>query len=291
MEKFKFDNISGCQWLVKAPKGVVVISHGMAEHAERYDYFATKLNADNYSVYAINQLGHGDAIVDVKGHWEKNGFYDCVDNLDTLVKHVKKEFKGPVFLFGHSMGSFIAQEYIKRYGKNIDGVVLSGSAKTGLLHKMGNLLATLSLKPLKEPNKFLDSLSFGSYNKNIKEPRTKFDWLSRDTKQVDKYVADPLCGYCCTTGFFKGFMKGLSKLNKGVKEVPVKLPIYIMAGHDDPVGNYGKDVIALEKMYKDLGIKDVEMILYEGGRHEMLNEINRDEVIKNIGNWFNKHIK
>jgi len=291
MNKFKFDNISGCSWEVKNPKAVIVISHGMAEHAERYDYFAKKLNDQEYSVYAINQIGHGDAIVDgLKGHWEKGDFYHCVDNLKVLVDHVKKEFKGPVFLFGHSMGSFISQEYIKRYGNTLNGCILSGSAKTGLLHKMGNLLAGLSTKPLKEPNKFLDSLSFGSYNGKIENPRTKFDWLSRDEKQVDKYVADDLCGYCCTTGFFKNFMKGLANLNKNVKDVPVNLPIYLMAGHDDPVGTYGKDVLALEKMYKDYKIKDVSCKLYDGGRHEMLNEINKDEVIADVVAWFKKHI-
>jgi len=290
MEKFKFKGISGCKWPLESKKAIVVISHGMAEHIERYDYFAKALNKNNIEVWGINQIGHGDAIENnLKGHWEKGGFEQCVENLATLIKEVKVK-KVPMFLFGHSMGSFISQEFIKKHNDLIDGVVLSGSAKTGLLHKVGNLMAKLQGGDLTKPNNFMNGMSFGSYNNCFKPNRTEFDWLSRDEKQVDKYVEDPLCGYVCTTGFFKAFMHGLAHLNDNVKDIRKDLPIYIMAGANDPVGNNGKDVIALNNMYKDLGIKDVEMILYKDGRHEMLNEINKDEVISNIVNWFNKHI-
>ena len=287
MKKFKLDNISGVNWLLPEKKMIVVISHGMAEHVERYDYFAKKLNEAGIEAWGINQIGHGDAIVDdLKGHWEKDGFSNCVENLGTLIKHIKEENKDiPVVLFGHSMGSFISQEFIKRHSDLIDGVILSGSAKTGLLHKMGALLSGMSLKDKKAPNQFLNNLSFGSYNKAFKPNRTEFDWLSRDNEQVDKYVADPLCGYVCTTGFFKEFMKGLKNLNKGVENIRKDLPIYIMSGAMDPVGNNGKDVVKLEEMYKNLNIENVSMKLYEDGRHEMLNEINKDEVIKDILAW------
>ena len=116
MEKFEFKEISGRKWLIDNEKAIVVISHGMAEHAERYDEFATFLNSKDIGVYAINQLGHGDHKVNgLNGHWEKNGFYDCVDNIKKLIDEIKLTSKAPIFLFGHSMGSFIAQEFIKRY--------------------------------------------------------------------------------------------------------------------------------------------------------------------------------
>lgn len=287
MEKFKFNNISGCNWLLNNKKLIVVISHGMAEHIERYDYFANELNKDGVEVWGINQIGHGDAIENnLKGHWEKNGFYQCVENLKTLIEHVHELNKDTkVVLFGHSMGSFLTQEFIKRYSNLIDGVIISGSAKTGALHKMGKFVSSLVIGDRTKPNKFLDGLSFGSYNKQFKPARTPFDWLSRDNEQVDKYIADPLCGYVCTTGFYKEFLKGLAKLNKNVENIRKDLPIYIMSGSKDPVGNNGKDVKALYEMYKNNKIDDVELHLYEDGRHEMLNEINKDEVIKDIKSW------
>lgn len=290
MKEFKHNNISGIEWKIDNPKKVVIISHGMAEHAKRYDYFAKKLNEASIVVYAIDQIGHGNAIKDNKGHWEKGDFDRCADHLYELVQKANKEYPNvPVILFGHSMGSFITQLFIKKYGKSLEKVIISGSAKTGALHKMGKIMANLFvLGNQKKENRFMNNMSFGSYNKAFKSNRTNFEWLSRDNVQVDKYVADPLCGYCCTTGFFREFMRGLAKLNKGVKNVPLDLPILIMSGAQDPVGANGKSVKKLYEMYRNLGIKDVTMNLYENGRHEMLNEINKDDVIKDIVNWINK---
>ena len=290
MQEFTYKNISGIEWKIDNPKKVVVISHGMAEHAKRYDYFATKLNEAGFAVYAIDQIGHGGAIKDNRGHWEPGDFNRCVENLYTLVGKAKEEYPDrPVILFGHSMGSFLSQQFIKVHGDAIEKVILSGSAKTGSLHKMGKFISSFfSGGDQKKENKFLNNLSFGSYNKDFAPNRTDFDWLSRDNEQVDKYVADPLCGYCCTTGFFREFLKGLAQLNENLEFIPKELPIYIMSGSKDPVGAAGRDVKSLYEMYKDLGIKDVEMKLYEDGRHEMLNETNKDEVIADIVNYLNK---
>ncbi len=292
MEKFNKDTISGLQWLIDNPKYVVVISHGMAEHAQRYDYFANKLNKAEMAVFAIDQIGHGDAIErGEKGYWPKGGFQNCVDNLKTLVDLAKSTYPNkPIILFGHSMGSFISQEYIKQYGDSLNSVILSGSTKVGGLHKMGNFIAHFffAFGDNHQPNKFLDNLSFGAYNKPFKPNRTGFDWLSRDTQQVDKYIADPLCGYVCTTGFFKAFLTGLSKLNNHVDKIPESLPIYIMSGQNDPVGGQ-KGAAELKHMYLDKKIKSVDLKLYKEGRHEMLNEINRDEVISDIIIWIRNH--
>ena len=190
------------------------------------------------------------------------------------------------------MGSFIAQEFIKYYSSSIDAVILSGSSKAGLLHKSGNLVAKLLFSWAKggKQNHFLNKLSFGSFNKAFKPNRTAFDWLTRDDEQVDKYIDDPLCGYVCTTGFFKGFFGGLAKLNKNVNLIDKNLPIYIMSGAKDPVGNFGKDVIGLYNMYVKYDITTVDIKLYENGRHEMLNEINKNEVYLDILSWIKKNI-
>ncbi len=289
MEKFIIGSISGVKWTLEKKKGIVVISHGMAEHIERYDYFAKKLNDEGFEVYGINHLGHGDAIDNIKGHWPKHGFYKCEENLNLLIKEVSKQ-KLPVFLFGHSMGSFITQQYLIDHSKEIKGAIISGTNKMGFIAKAGKIMATLVPSKLDKPCKFMDGISFGSYNKNFEPARTKFDWLSRDTKQVDKYIADPLCGYVCTKGFYMGFMEGLSNINKNTDKIRKDIPIYIMSGDKDPVGENGKGPQALYDTYKELGIKDVSIDLYKDGRHEMLNETNKDEVIKNIITWLKKHI-
>ena len=293
MEKLSNGVYYATSWVIDNPKAIVVISHGMAEHAERYDDFARFLNNNNYSVYAIHHIGHGDAIKDIKGHFEKGDFDKCVDNLRSLITDIRKEIKAPLYLLGHSMGSFMAQSFIQKYPYDIDGVILSGSAKTGALHKMGSFVAHLlfAFTNQKAQNNFLDKVAFGSYNKRFEPQRTKFDWLSRDNAIVDKYIEDDLCGYVCTTGFYKAFFKGMTSLNKNVDEIRKDLPIYIFSGEEDPVGNYGEDVINLCHNYLNHGIYDVEIKLYEGGRHEMLNETNKDEVYNDVLIWLDKHVE
>lgn len=292
MDKFKKESISGIQWLIDSPKYVFIISHGMAEHASRYDDFATYLNQHGCSVFAIDHIGHGESIEKEQlGHWPKNGFNICVENLHTLIQHAKDIYpETPIILFGHSMGSFVSQEYIKKYSESIDGVILSGSTKAGLLHKSGNMLAKVlfACGNTHKQNKFLNKLSFGSFNKAFKPNRTGFDWLSSDNEQVDKYISDPLCGFVCTTGFFKGFFKGLSTLNKSIDAINKNLPIYIMSGSKDPVGAFGKGVIKLYNMYVKNHITTVDIKLYENGRHEMLNETNKLEVYMDIMSWIRK---
>lgn len=293
MINYSKSNYHAVAWDVSNPKAIVVIAHGMAEHAERYDDFAKYLNSQEISVHAIHHLGHGEAIEEIKGHFEKDGFDNCVDNIRNLILDLRKEHKLPIYLFGHSMGSFMSQAFIKKYSSDIEGVILCGSSKVGLLHYSGNILTKVlfCLADNKKQNPFLNNLSFGSYNNNFKPARTDFDWLSRDEKQVDKYVEDDLCGFICTTGFYKSFFSGLSKLNKNIDDINKDLPIYIIAGDKDPVGNNGKDVIKLCHNYLLHEIKDVEIKLYEGARHEILNETNKEEVYNDVKDWLIKHIE
>ncbi len=296
MKKFELNpRLSGLYWQASKPKGVIVISHGMAEHAARYDRFAKELVKHNYDVYAINQIGHGVPPVGKKGHWDKGDFNNCVENIHTLIQDITSKSKLNVILFGHSMGSFIAQEFISKHGKDITACVLSGSNGPDPVTKAGALIANILAigGNLDKESQVMNNLSFGSYNKQFEPAKTAFDWLSRDEKEVQKYVDDENCGYCCTLGFFKEFVGSLAKLHKKEKivAIPKKLPILIMSGDKDPVGANGNGVTKLYNLYKDNGIKPLKLKLYKDGHHEMLNELNRDEVTADLIRFFDSHIK
>ncbi|MCK5005177.1 MAG: lysophospholipase [Candidatus Aminicenantes bacterium] len=278
----------------KKLKCIVQISHGMAEHAERYKGFAEYLNEKGIGVYANDHRGHGKtagAIEDV-GYFDDHSGWDLVVNdMFILTEKIKNENPGiPVFMFGHSMGSFLSRDYIARPESEVSGVILSGTAgDPGILGNVGIMIAKLScrIKGAKKPDKLLDKLSFGSFNNGIKQPRTKFDWLSRDDKVVDKYIADDYCGGIFSSGFFLDLFQGIKKINKkdNIRNIPVELPVYFISGEKDPVGDNSKGVVKVMKSFTKAGVKDIEYKFYENGRHEMLNELNKDEVYSDIFNW------
>lgn len=280
-------------------KGIVQIAHGMAEAAHRYKRFAEKLVKEGYIVYANDHRGHGKTApsLDEIGYIGPDGYNRMVQDMKEFTDLIRdRENKDlPLFLFGHSMGSFLAQRYISHYGDNIQGVILSGtSGDQGFVLNIGISIAKreVAKKGPKARSPRLNNLSFGSYNKKFEPSRTEFDWLTRDEKEVDKYMEDPYCGGIFTTSFYYDFFKGLKENFKksNLENIPKNLPIYIFAGDKDPVGNMGKGVLKLVKCYQRLGIKDLEYKLYKDGRHEMLNEINRDEVMEDVINWLDKHI-
>jgi len=289
-------NLYICCWdKVEKPKGMLQIFHGMAEHAGRYKEFAEYLNSHGFIVYASDHRGHGKTAdtVEELGYIGEDGFNSIVEDKHLIFEKMKREHPElPMFLFGHSFGSFVAQEYIIRYGSELDGVVLSGSAAQKGIQVYGGRLISSMEKLIfgeKKQSKLIDKLSFGSYNKRIKDDGHKFAWLSRDLNEVKKYEEDSFCGSVFTTGFFYYFMKGLRNLYKKerLSLIPTKLPIYIVSGKEDPVGGYGKLVKQLFKVYKKNGIRDVQIKLYPGCRHEILNEINKNEVYVDILNWLN----
>lgn len=278
--------------------GVLQIFHGMAEHGLRYADFARHMNSRGFDVYAIDQRGHGNTgeISNDLGHLEDDGFDGIVRDQHLLSEKIRQENPEiPLFVLGHSFGSFVAQEYIKRHGADIAGVILSGSSlMKGIDLKAGLVLAYISkLFGNRKSNWLLDKMSFGSYNRSIPGAVSKFAWLSRDTEQVGKYEADRFCGMVMSTGFFYSFFKGLGSLydKKGMDMIPKDLPVCIMSGGADPVGKYGTGVSKLYDLYMDLGLNDVEFRLYKGARHEILNETNRDEVYNDISQWLERHIK
>jgi alpha-beta hydrolase superfamily lysophospholipase len=279
-------------------KAAVQIAHGMAEHAGRYDRFAQALTQAGYVVYASDHRGHGQTPRSPTeyGHiGDRDGFAHVVEDLFAVNQHIAAARPGvPRVLFAHSFGSFIAQRYLTKHGESLAGAMLSGSnSGVALLMKVAVLVSAaerLRLGP-KNRSPLLQKLSFGNYNQAFKPVRTDYDWLSRDTEEVDKYIADPLCGFAVSTEFWHELLLALSQLEDRelLARIPKSLPIHIFAGALDPVGRAGKGPHALARHYARAGLSHVTHKLYAGGRHEMLNEVNRDEVTADLIRWLDDH--
>lgn len=236
------------RWLPDSQSGVkavVQISHGLVEHAARYERFAKSLVEAGYAVYASDHRGHGKTAGSVEnlGYFGNGeGWQKIVDDLHTLTGIIKKENPNlPVFLFGHSMGSFLARHYAMLYGNEIVGLILSATA--GSPGFLGNIALLIGKGEAKKKGKEaksqkMDNLLFGMYNKTFKPNRTRFDWLSRDTTEVDKYINDPFCGYVASAGLYCQLIEGLFFINRrdNVLKIPKKLPVYLFSGTFDPVG-------------------------------------------------------
>jgi len=276
------------------PSAVIQISHGMAEYAMRYDRFAEEAVKAGCAVFAADHRGHGETAgsLDKLGYLaDTNGFERVVEDQYEITLDIKKKFPStPVILFGHSFGSFIAQRYIQKHGEDISACILTGTAGPNPALVGGGALAA-NLVALfdgrKKPSPFLTKLSFGTYNKAFPDAKSPNSWLSRDAEEVDKYDASPWSGFTCTAGFFQDLMAGLSLIHtKGaLSGLPLSLPVLLASGSADPVSGAGKTVKLLADLYRDIGIKNVKLVLYPGARHEILNETNRDEVTKDILDW------
>lgn len=294
--------IQAYRWVdtTKDSIGFVQIAHGMAEHSLRYEPFITFLTNHGFIVYANDHRGHGNSFSNEenKGYFAKrNGFEKVVDDTYMLTKIIKEENETlPLFLFGHSMGSLIFRRYIQRYQPNVAGVMLSGTAgNPGFIGKIGLILAKFErfIKGDKKRSPLMDKLIFGNHNKRFEPARTKHDFLTRDEAVVDAYVADPNCGFICTTSFYVDLLEGTLKIHRDteVAKIPKQLPIFLLAGDDDPVGNYGEGVQAVYEQFLENGLQQVSIKLYEKGRHEMLNELNHLEVYSDILNWMETMMK
>lgn len=286
------DKLYGLSWHTENSIGNVIIMEGMEEHSSRYDNFAQYLNKEGFNVYCIDVYGQGENVnADMSnlGIWPKSGFRKQVQAVDALVEKLRISCK-PTYIFSHSMGSFMCQDYIQRYTEHVSKVVLCGSGAKNPAVPIGYQLARLIVhkKNRNKKAKLLNKLMFGNFNKKIKNPRTPYDWLSVNQENVDRYIADPLCGYGPTNGFCLEFVKGMNRLHKKkfLQKIRKDLGIFVISGSDDPVTNYSKDVKKLSDMYKKLGVKNVQSKVYEGLRHEILNEDSREEVYKDIVNFF-----
>lgn len=283
---------------IKNSKAVVQIAHGMAETAQRYETFAKVLTKNGYIVYINDHRGHGKTakIIENVGHLaEKEGFRCLVEDMYTLTNIIKKENEDlPIYLFGHSMGSFASQRYIMDYSNNLSGLILCGSnGKQGIILNLAHMIINREIKKYgrrSRSNKINDLIFGGEIIR--RNEKTKFDWLSRDKEQVEKYINDPFCGVVCSCGFFYDLIQGLKEIEdkENLKKVPLDVPIYIISGDKDPIGKNGKGVLRLRDRYIKLGVKDVTCKLYKGGRHELLNEINKEEVFEDVICWLNNKI-
>ena len=280
--------ISYRRWLPEGElKAIVQIAHGASEHSARYDRFARFLAEHGYAVYADDHRGHGlTARVTGVGKAGPGGWNAMVDDLRELADLARAEIADvPLVLFGHSMGSFLAQLFIQRYGSEIDGVVLSGSS--GGLAAVADTVTLLETMPPDDPAPI-----FGPLNAPFEPARTPFDWLSRDEAEVDKYVADPMCGddHPLTIGFVVDMMRGGAEAwtPENEKRVPKDLPILLITGEADPVSEGGKTVRELEARYRTNGVADVTGLYYPDGRHELLNETNRDDVQRDVLGWLDR---
>ena len=285
-------------WLPESePAAVLHIAHGMAEYAERYERIAAFFVQQNIAVYAHDQRGHGNAVttIEEQGITPDDWYNLQVADLDLCIQHYRQQHPGKkIFLLGHSMGSFLSQRYFQRFGKNIDGLILSASnGKQDPLLPFGIALAGFQKKLFgnRYKSQLIDTLSFGQFNKKFKPNRTNSDWLSSNTEEVDKYVADKRCGFVCSASFYYYFFTGIKDgfRQKNIAAMPKNVPVYAFAGSRDPVGLEGKGFLQLVKIWKAAGVQDFTYHLYQNGRHEMINEINREQVLRNLLHFIRSH--
>lgn len=283
-------------WETTAPlQGVVQIFHGMCEHAKRYHDFALKLKDQGFSVFAHDHRGHGRTAGTIEhlGHFDdEHGWEKAVDEGYQLTNQIRSKVPNtPIFLFGHSMGSFLARRYIQKYPlTDLKGVILMGTGSDqGWLSGIAIGLARIFiiLKGKKAKNPMLSRLTFGRFNQKFQPSRTDFDWLTRDPKAVDRYMADPYCGAIPTNQFFYDLLRGIKDLEKPhlLNQTPKHLPIFLISGEKDPVGDQARGVQRTYQAFQQMGMKDVQIKIYPEARHELLHEINRSEVIEDIIKW------
>lgn len=278
---------------------VLQIVHGMAEYAERYEEFAEFLVGKGFVVTGDDHLGHGKSV----GENGRYGYFCRQDPATVVVRDVHRLKKMtealypdvPYVIMGHSMGSFIARNYMYRYGTGIEAAVIMG---TGMQPK-GMLWAAKAVAHVQRlfcgsghVSRLIDKLAFGAYNKKIADPKTACDWLSRDDSRVEKYIADPMCGFTFTVNGFATLFELVSRLysRENLSHIPKTLPVLMVSGDADPVGDYGRGVRKAYDSLKAAGLENIELKMYEGGRHELLNETNRREVMEDICGWIQRTV-
>lgn len=283
------------RWLPSGPpRAVLQIVHGMAEHAGRYARFAEALVADGFAVYAQDLPGHGRTgeMSGLFGHLaDSKGWQRTLDVIAAVRQRAMADYPElPVFLFGHSMGSFLAQGEISRNGHQLAGAILCATTgNLGPLRRPGMAMmrASAIVNGLRHATPLGEQLSFKAFNKAFAPNRTDFDWLSRDAAEVDKYVNDPHCGFRCTAGLWLDLLNagGSFMQSARLRQIPKELPIMLIGGGDDQAVKGEAGPRSLELAYRKVGIKRVDLRIYPGARHELLNETCREQVSADIRQW------
>ena len=275
-------------------KAILQISHGMVEYIVRYDDFAKHLNQQGILVIGNDHLGHGQSVLDESefGYFGKEKGSAVVDDLYEVTKYAKKQYGEniPYFLMGHSMGSFMARRYLMTYGEKITGAIISGTGyKTAPVLAVAFFFTAVTkfFHGERYRSPFMKWLVFHTYNRKIADVKTKNDWLTRDAAVVAAYNENPYCKFSFTVNGYEtlfGAIKYIQKQNNW-EETPKQLPILMIAGEEDPVGSYGKDVKKVYKKYQQLGCDHIELKLYQDDRHELVNELDREVVYADISQW------
>ena len=274
------------------PKAVVQIVHGIAEYALRYDAFARYLNSLGVLVVAEDHMGHGKSMDTGTRGYFAGGWSAAVADTYRLMELTKTEFPDiPYVLFGHSMGSFMTRTFLARYPQSgLRGAVICGTGwMSGAVLYVGKLAGSTvcAFCGDRKPSEALQGIAFGSYNKQIPDARTPYDWLNRDAAQVDAYIADPLCGFTASAGLLRDMLGGMiyNQKKQTLQAMEKALPVLFIAGEADPVGDYGKGVQKAAEAFREAGMENVTLKLYPQARHEILNEINQQEVYRDVSDW------
>ena len=286
--------IHACRWTPEGqPRAVVQILHGIAEFVDRYDDFASFLTKHGIAVVGEDHMGHGQSIngEGIQGYFH-GGWFTAIEDSMQLMRDTMAQFSGvPYILFGHSMGSFMARTILCKYpASGIHAAIICGTGwqPSFALPALIKVVEGICKKTGEtNPNETLQGMVFGSYNKKVEHPRTEFDWLTRDAGIVDAYIAHPLCGFTASCGLLREMMKGISYIQqkKNLAAMEKNLPVFFIAGGDDPVGSYGKGVQKCADAFVSAGMLDVKTKIYPLGRHEILNEINKEEVYEDVLRW------
>jgi len=296
---FSFQTIDGAKlhvngWTIDRPKAIVQVLHGMAEYGSRYARLAEALAAAGYTTYAHDHRGHGKSIPrgTPPGHMaDSDSWNRIVEDAHGVNREItKRQADLPIIVLGHSMGSFVLQQLLFEHPNDMVAAALSASSgKPPPIAMVGKLVARIERARVgkRNPSSVLQRLTFGEYNKTFSPARTEFDWLSRDPDEVDKYVADPLLGFAVSTQTWLDLLNALDRISnpQNVAKIPKSMPLYLFAGDQDPVGDFGKGMKRLYDAYKRVAIFDVRLKLYPGARHETLNETNREEVTRDFIAW------
>ncbi len=290
------------RWLTdRQPEAVLLIVHGMAEHGGRYARLASALTEAGIAVYAPDLPGHGNTAGEGEhGHFaDHNGWSVALAAIQAVraeiaAAHFVAGRELPVFILGHSMGSFLVQHYLVEHGGQVSGAILSAtSGDMGLTRAIALALlrAEALIQGRRHRSKLADRLIFKQFNKRFAPARTDFDWLSRDPAEVDKYVADPWCGFLGSCGLWIDFLAAGAELSDvgRLSRIPKPLPVLLIAGSADPACGGAAGPRALERAYRAAGLKNVTVKIYEEGRHELLNDICREEVTTDIRGWLAAH--